>query len=63
MTKGLIGVALGLVVYIVVTQLVTTLVTGTGTGDVIIQQILGLAVAIGVVIFAFTTFLRGGGGG
>jgi hypothetical protein len=44
----------------VVTQLVSALVTGTGTGDVIIQNILGLAVAIGVVIFAFTTFLKSG---
>ncbi len=61
MTKGLIGVALGLVVYIVVVKFVDALVTGSSTGDVIIQQILGLAVAIGIVIFAFTTFLRGGG--
>jgi len=58
MIKGLIGVAIGLVTYIVVSQLVTALVTGTATGDVIIQNILGLAVAIGVVIFAFTTFLK-----
>jgi len=58
MIKGLIGVAIGLVTYIVVSQLVTALVTGTATGDVIIQNILGLAVAIGVVILAFTTFLQ-----
>lgn len=58
MIKGLIGVAIGLVSYIVVAQLVSALVTGTNTGDVIIQNILGLAVAIGVVLFAFTTFLK-----
>jgi len=58
MIKGLIGVAIGLVSYIVVTQLVSALVTGTNIGDVIIQNILGLAVAIGVVLFAFTTFLK-----
>lgn len=62
MIKGLIGVSIGLVTFIVVQQLVSALVTGTSTGDVIIQNILGLAVAIGVVIFAFTTFLKGGRG-
>lgn len=59
MATGLIAVALGLVTFIVVTQLVDALVTGTDTGSVIIQNILGLAVAIGVVIGAFTTFLKG----
>ena len=58
MIKGLIGVAIGLVTYIVVVQLVGALVTGTNAADLIIQNILGLAVAIGVVIFAFTTFLK-----
>ena len=57
--KGLIGVALGLVVFIMVDALVTNLITGGDTGSVIIQNILSLAVAIGVVIMAFTTFLKG----
>jgi len=42
-----------------VTQLVEALVTGTDTGSVIIQNILSLAVAIGVVLAALMTFLKG----
>ena len=61
MTKGLISVAIGLVVFIMVTELVDALVVGTDTGSVIIQNILALAVAIGVVIAALMTFLRGKG--
>ena len=44
-----------------VTELVDALVTGTDTGSVIIQNILALAVAIGVVIAALMTFLKGKG--
>lgn len=46
MTKGLISVAIGLVVFIMVTELVDALVTGTDTGSVIIQNILALAVSL-----------------
>ena len=45
-TKGLISVAIGLVVFIMVTELVDALVTGTDTGSVIIQNILALAVSL-----------------
>jgi len=45
-----------------VTQLVAALVTGTDTGSVIIQNILALAVAIGVVLAALMTFLKGTSG-
>ncbi len=62
MAKGLISVAIGLVTFIMVQQLVAALVTGTDTGSVIIQNILALAVAIGVVLLALTTFLKEGGG-
>lgn len=41
-----------------VQELVSALVTGTDTGSVIIQNILALAVAIGVVIAALMTFLK-----
>lgn len=54
----MISVAIGLVVFIMTTQLVTALVTGTDTGSVIIQNVLALAVAIGVVLLALTTFLK-----
>jgi hypothetical protein len=57
--KGLISVAIGLVVFIMVTELVEALVTGSDTGSIIIQNILALAVAIGVVLLALNTFLKG----
>ncbi len=59
MVKGLVSVAIGLVCFIMVSQLITALVTGTDTGSVIIKNILALAVAIGVVLAALTTFLKG----
>jgi len=58
LTKGLISVAIGLVVFIMVQELVGALVTGTDSGSTIIQNVLALAVAIGVVILALTTFLK-----
>jgi len=61
MTKGLVSVAIGLVVFIMVQQLVAALVTGSDSGSIIIQNILALAVAIGVVIMALTTFLKSKG--
>ena len=59
MGKGLGGVIVGLVTFIVVQQLTATLITGTDTGSTIITSILALAVAIGVVMGAFRTFLKG----
>ena len=59
MTKGRIGVAVGFVGFIMVKELVAALVTGTSTGERIITNILALAVAIGVVIAALNTFLKG----
>jgi hypothetical protein len=59
MQKGLTAVVVGLVLFIVVKQLVATLVTGTDTGSQLIQNILALAVAIGVVLMALNTFLKG----
>jgi len=57
--KGLLGVVIGLVTFIVVQQLPAALITGPDTGSTIIQNILSLAIAIGVVIGAFNTFLKG----
>ena len=45
-----------------ISELIDALVTGTDTGSVIIQNILALAVAIGVVLAALTTFLHGAKG-
>lgn len=50
-----------MVVFIMVQQLVAALVTGSDSGSIIIQNILALAVAIGVVIMALTTFLKSKG--
>lgn len=50
--------AIGLVVFIMVQELVGALITGTDSGSVIIQNVLALAVAIGVVIMALSTFLK-----
>jgi len=61
-TKGLIGVILGLVTFIIVQQLVGTLVTGSDTGSLLIINILALAVAIGVVVGALRSFLSGSKG-
>jgi hypothetical protein len=47
-----------LVVFIMVSELVDALVTGTDTGSIIIQNVLALAVAIGVVLLALTTFMK-----
>ena len=61
MTKGLLSVMIGLVIFIMVQQLVSTLITGTDSGSIIIQNILSLSVAIGVVVVALTSFLKSGG--
>ena len=58
MTRGLLAVALGLVIFIMITTLIRTVVTGTDTGSVVIQNVLGLTVAIGIVIAALSTFLK-----
>lgn len=52
MTKGLISVAIGLVVFIMVSELVDALVTGTDTGSTIIQNILALAVGFDKIVAA-----------
>jgi len=46
--KGLISVAIGLVVFIMVSELVDALVVGTDTGSVIIQNILALGLLLGL---------------
>ena len=48
MTKGLISVAIGLVVFIMVQELVSALVTGTDSGSTIIQNVLALGFLLGL---------------
>jgi hypothetical protein len=40
---------IGIIGYIISNQLITSLVTGTSTGDTLIQQIVPIAVGVGVV--------------
>ena len=58
MTRGLSAVAIGLVTFLMVTELLEVLITGTDTAAVILQDILPLTVAIGIVIGALLTFIK-----
>jgi sorbitol-specific phosphotransferase system component IIBC len=58
MRNALLTIVVGIVVYIAASTLITTLITGTGTGDVLIQQLLPLSIAIGVVIAGLTMFVK-----
>lgn len=59
MTKALMFVAMGLVVFIMADQLITTLITGTDTGSTLIQNLVALSIAIGIVVGALKIFLSG----
>ena len=58
MRNALLTIVVGLVVYVTASQLITSLVTGTGTGDTLIQTLLPLAIAIGVVLAGLTMFVK-----
>ena len=60
MVKGIEAVAVGLVVFILAQKLIATLITGTDTGSVIIQTLVALLIAFGVVFLALRTFLSAG---
>ena len=49
MVKGIEAVAVGLVVFILAQKLIATLITGTDTGSVIIQTLVALLIAFGVM--------------
>ena len=49
MVKGIEAVAVGLVVFILAQKLIATLITGTDTGSVIIQTLVSLLIAFGVM--------------
>jgi hypothetical protein len=61
MNKGLIGICLGLVSFITTQELLEALIKGTDSSSMILLQVLPLAIAIGLVIGAFTTFLKSEG--
>jgi hypothetical protein len=58
MKNALLSIIVGLVVYVVANELIGSLVTGTGTGDTLIQNLLPLAIAVGVVLAALTMFVK-----
>jgi hypothetical protein len=58
MRNALLTIVVGLVVYVVADKLITTMVTGTGTSDTLIQTLLPLAIAIGVVLAGLTMFVK-----
>lgn len=58
MRNALLTIVVGLVVYVAANELITSLVTGTGTGDTLIQDLLPLAIAIGVVLAGLTMFVK-----
>jgi hypothetical protein len=58
MRNALLTIVVGLVIYVVANELIGNLVTGTGTGDELIQNLLPLAIAVGVVLAALTMFVK-----
>lgn len=58
MRSALLTIVVGLVVYVVAGQLIDSLVTGTSNADKLIQSILPLAIAIGVVLAGLTMFVK-----
>ena len=56
---GVVTTVVGaLIAYIIATTLITSLITGTGTGDVLIQDIVPIVASAGVVIIILRQFLR-----
>jgi len=58
---ALLGVIIGLVAYIVSNQLIAALVTGTSTGDLLIQSLVPISIAVAVVLVALGSFMKTGG--
>ena len=58
MQKALVTIVVGVMVYISADMLIDQLVTGTDTGDVLMQTLLPLAIAIGVVLAGLTMFIK-----
>ena len=61
MKSALLGVIIGLVAYIVSNQLIAALVTGSSTGDLLIQSLVPISIAVAVVLVALGSFMKTGG--
>jgi len=57
-TNALKAIILGIVIYIVANQLITEMVTGTTIGDNLITSLVPLAIAVGIVWAALSSFLK-----
>jgi hypothetical protein len=57
-TNALKAIVLGVVVYIVVQNLISTMITGTTIGDTLLTDLVPLAVAVGIVWAALSSFLK-----
>jgi len=56
---AMLAVVVGIVVYIVANTMITTLVEGTTTGDVLLRTLVPLAIAVGIVLAALGSFMKG----
>lgn len=59
MKAAMLAVVVGIVVYIVANTMITTLVEGTTTGDVLLRTLVPLAIAVGIVLAALGSFMKG----
>lgn len=53
----MLAIIIGIVVYIVANTMITTLVKGTSTGDILLQTLVPLAIAVGIVLAALGSFM------
>jgi len=58
MSGALKAIVLGVVVYIVANTLIAEMVTGTAVGDELIKSLVPLAIAVGIVWAALSSFLK-----
>lgn len=59
MKAALLTIIIGIVVYIIANTMIGTLVKGTTTGDVLLQTLVPLAIAVGIVLAALGAFMKG----
>jgi len=57
-TSALKAIILGIVIYIVAQQLISQMITGTTIGDNLITSLVPLAIAVGIVWAALSSFLK-----
>ena len=48
--KGLVTVMVGAIAFVIIDQVVTSIITGTDTGSTLLQNLLRLIVAAGILI-------------